>query len=564
MAWRKETHEELLKQAYQGSRLSSLFSVAAGVLLCMLVWQQAPLFLILPWICIFLISQAIRLGMGFYYESRKNQYPYKYWFNILCISVYPSSILWGLFPFASFFYVDEVTRIIITIAIASSPIVQLLALGGVFRVWVISMFFLLTPICLMWFFFYGTAGTTLGVIGLLYIVYLYAIGKKFYVLMADKVELHFKADKASHAKTTFLATASHDLRQPLHAITMSIAAAQARLENDHVSQDDITGALKSINTIDHSIQSLSSLLDALFDVSKLESGGVKPKITTIPVSNLFEFLDKTYKPRAIEKGLNFRIVPSNLKINSDPIYLQRIIGNLVSNAVRHISEGKVLIGCRRYKDYVRIYVIDDGPGIPMEKFRDIFEEFSQLDNPGRKPSGGQGLGLSIADRIARQLGHRLGVSSLPDTGSSFFLEVPLSHTVSDTTNITTSPKSTNRKANLIVLIKPQSNDLEETAVQLRQWGYRVLAFQSIEEAQNLFIRPQLIISNHLFHNRTNGFEVINIMRGSWKIEAPAIVLVSELDPNVLVEADKYNCRIIPNPPDPEEFKDTIHELITKQ
>ncbi|NVJ93444.1 MAG: HAMP domain-containing histidine kinase [Methylocystaceae bacterium] len=562
MNWRRETYSTLLDQAYKGAIPTSLFTTTAALLFVLMLHQQLPVLGLSIWLTLFLTAQIFRVGFSLYRNRKKDNKPYRYWKKYLYISMLPSSFLWGLFPLLTFHHIDNMERTIITIFLSTAPTGQLLSLVGTLRAWLASMLCMLLPLSFAWFSM-GNDGAILGVIGLLYATYLYALAKKFHQTTGDAIELRFQADAASKAKSTFLATASHDLRQPLHAITMSIAAAQTRLTEEYPSKEDISSALKSLKTADTSTEGLSRLLNALLDISKLESGGIKPNFAKVSINTLFKQVANTFGPIAKEKGLDLRFVPSSLHIHSDPILLQRIVGNLVSNAVTHVPTGRILVGCRRHKDRIIINVFDTGPGIPPEKFRDIFKEFNQLDNPGRQSWAGQGLGLSIADRMARTLGHTLSVSSLPDQGSRFSLEVSSTTEDGQQETAANSGKIQNRRSHLIVVIIPNSVILDETSIQIRQWGYRVLAFLSFEEAKELKIRPQMIICAQNFVQGLNGKEIINMLHGIWKTDAPAILLASGTDPAHLGEAEDNKTVILSNPPDPQDFKQTIQDLLSK-
>ncbi len=318
--------------------------------------------------------------------------------------------------------------------------------------------------------------------------------------------------------------------------------------------------MHSIRAADTSVDGLSRLLNALLDISKIESGNLKPSLAKIPLTNLLDHIAQTYQARALEKGIRLKVMPCSLQVHSDPVFLQRIIGNLVSNAVQHLENGRIVIGCKRKKDQVIIQVIDNGPGIAPEKFRDIFNQFNQLDNPGRQPAQGQGLGLSIADGLSQSLGLTLSVNSEVGKGSAFYLEVPLSQAQKPAAD-QPSTKVSNRKTHLVVLLEPNSSILDETAIQVRQWGYRVLAFQSAEEAQSLRVMPNLLITAQKFPNGLSGLEATNILRGTWKTQAPTLMMISDFSPEKIIEATQTNCRLIPSPPDPKEFRQTIQEMI---
>ncbi len=562
MNWRKETYNTLLDQAYKGAIPTSLFTTAACLLFVLMLHQQLPILSLSIWLTLFFTAQVFRVSFSLYRNRKKGTKPYRYWKKYLYISMLPSSFLWGLFPLLAFQHIDNMERTILTIFLATAPTGQLLSLVGTLRTWLASMLSMLLPLSFAWFSM-GSEGAILGVVGLLYATYLYAVAKKFHQTTGDAIELRFQADAASKAKSTFLATASHDLRQPLHAITMSIAAAQTRLTEEYPSKEDITNALKSLKTADTSTEGLSRLLNALLDVSKLESGGITPNFAKVSINTIFKQMANTFGPIAKEKGLELKFIPSSLHVHSDPILLHRIVANLVANAVTHVPTGRILVGCRRHKDQVIINVFDNGPGIPPEKFRDIFIEFNQLDNPGRQSRAGQGLGLSIADRMARTLGHTLSVNSLPGQGSRFSLEVSINTEDGQQEALTNSGKVQNRRSPLIVVIIPNAVILDETSIQIRQWGYRVLAFLSFEEAKKLKIRPQMIICAQDFVQGLNGKEIVNMLHGIWKTDAPTILLASRADPAHLGETDDNKTVILSNPPDPQDFKQTIQNLLSK-
>ncbi|NVK18734.1 MAG: HAMP domain-containing histidine kinase [Methylocystaceae bacterium] len=564
MKWRAETHKTLIDHAFHGSIPITVFSSCAAILLALMLGQSLNDITLFGWILFFFATQALRLAITAHYRRNKNALTLKDGYKWLYLAVLPSSFAWGILPVLSFSDIGAMDRVIITVFLSTAPTAQLTSIGNVFRVWVASMLFLMVPLSGTWLFL-EHHGAIMGLIGFLFIIYLYNIAKTYHVLLGDKIELHSQAHATSQAKSTFLATASHDLRQPLHAITMSLAAALARLKQKEPSQAEIQASVKSIEAADNSVENLSQLLNALLDMSKIEAGSLKPSFARIPISTLFSQLKENYKPLAQEKNIDLRIVPSSLHIHSDPVFLLRIIGNLVSNAVRHLNQGRILVGCKRKGDTVIIQVIDDGPGIAPEKFRDIFAQFNQLENKGRHPSGGYGLGLSIADGLARALGLTLSVNSVVGQGSAFYLDVPISEVSSAEQHQTPKEQKspTKRETHLVVLLQPDSHILDETAIQIRDWGYRVLAFQSLEEAQSLKVRPHLLITAQSFPSGLSGLEVSNILCGVWKTQAPTLLMISDFSPKKIMEASQASAKLIPSPPDPKEFRQTIHDMIAK-
>lgn len=225
------------------------------------------------------------------------------------------------------------------------------------------------------------------------------------------------AETANAAKGKFLAAISHDLRQPLQGQAMFTELALNQIRDDGLRRlGEMTLA---------ALQAGRRLLDDLVDLARLECGVVHPQPSPVPLAPLLHRVVAVARPAAACKGIDLRLVPADSVVLSDPVRLQQIVQNLVSNAIKYTLRGKVLLGCRRAGDMLRIEVWDTGKGIPPEHLGLIFEEFYQVDNPARNSSEGVGLGLTIVDRTARLFGHPLGVRSTVGKGSVFSVSVPL-------------------------------------------------------------------------------------------------------------------------------------------
>lgn len=224
------------------------------------------------------------------------------------------------------------------------------------------------------------------------------------------------AEAANRGKTQFLAAASHDLRQPLHAVGLFAAALSARVHDGRVRN--------LVNSINASVEALERLFSALMDVSKLDAGAVAPKRTAFPLAPLFEQVENEFGPIAAAKGLRLAFVPTRSWIDSDPVLFERILANFVSNAVRYTTSGGVIVGARRRGRHAVIEVWDSGIGIAAAEREHIFEEFYQVGNSGRHSSKGMGLGLAIVRRLATLLDHPVGIDTQPGRGSRFSIEVP--------------------------------------------------------------------------------------------------------------------------------------------
>lgn len=236
---------------------------------------------------------------------------------------------------------------------------------------------------------------------------------------AALVEQRNAAERANRGKSRFLAAASHDLRQPLHALALFVADLQRQ-----VAQDRPQDLPRLAGQIAASTAVLGELLDALLDLSRLDVQGVQPRIASFPLQTVFERIAQTQRRAAVDREITLRFHPTGVWVESDPTMLERMIANLVANALRYTPpHGRVLIGARCVDDAVRIEVRDNGIGIPREHQAAIFAEFYQVDNTAREHGKGLGLGLSIVDRLARALGIEVGLRSAIGWGTVFSLRV---------------------------------------------------------------------------------------------------------------------------------------------
>jgi PAS domain S-box-containing protein len=368
-----------------------------------------------------------------------------------------------------------------------------------------------------------------------------------------------EAERANMAKTKFLAAASHDLRQPVQAIFFftSVLSHKLRGHPAKLILDDLQNSLEGLNV----------LLDSLLDVSKLDAGLVTPKETDFSVGAVLERIAADLAPVARDKGLDLRVVPCSALVRSDPSLLARIVQNLASNAVRYTSHGRVLLGCRRGKGKLRIQVLDTGIGIPSERSREIFEEFTQLGNPERDRSQGLGLGLAIVERLSRLLGHHVSVSSTPGKGSVFTVELPLS------TAPLPLPRNERRRGpvletnRVVVLIDDEPFVLKGLSMVLQGWGYRVLAAVSEAEAMEqlaaMTTPPSIILADYRLREGRTGTEAVAHIRDHYAAAIPSIIITGDTAPERLREAEASGFSILHKPVQPPALREALRESLER-
>jgi signal transduction histidine kinase/CheY-like chemotaxis protein len=364
---------------------------------------------------------------------------------------------------------------------------------------------------------------------------------------------------ANTYKSHFLASASHDLRQPLHALNLFVA--QLKSEADPVERSRLVGR------IDAAVGSINELFEALLDMTKLEAGILKPNVAEFSVTRLLERVDTTFADAARTKGLRLRVVQSDAWVESDLMLLERILINLVSNAVRYTERGGVVVGCRRRRNGLRIDVCDTGAGIPEDQRQHIFGEFYQLAGTGLGRSGGLGLGLAIVDRLGRLLGHSVELDSRPGHGSRFSISVPLAAQppMASETQAPSSTIADPARGKRVIVIDDDALVLEGMRGILESWGCQVETAASGDAALAALARdgrrPDLIISDWRLAGSDTGIEAIERLRTAAGAPIPAFVITGDTAPERLREASACGFPLLQKPVSPMALRTTLNRLL---
>lgn len=359
-------------------------------------------------------------------------------------------------------------------------------------------------------------------------------------------EAQAQAERASRSKARFLAAASHDLRQPAQALTLFGAVLADRLR-DHP-------AAALVARLNESTDALRMLLDGLLDVSRLDAGIVEPHPAPFALADLFARLQDEFAPRAEAKGLRLRIVPSTARLCSDAALLERMLGNLLDNALKYTGRGGIVVGCRRRGGSLRIDVIDSGIGLQPDQIDEIFEEFVQLGNRERDRRCGLGLGLAVVRRLGRLLDLPVTVASAPGRGARFSVEVPLDRP--DTPVIPAVGKE-EPPAGLAVLIDDDPMVLQSLHLVLELWGWEVIAAASQAEAVGLLAgsgrTPDAIVADYRLRDGRTGVEAIRAVQAAARRSVPAVVLTGDTSPERIQEARQSGFVVLHKPINPTDL-----------
>jgi PAS domain S-box-containing protein len=364
-----------------------------------------------------------------------------------------------------------------------------------------------------------------------------------------------EAEDANRAKSHFFAAASHDLRQPMHSVALCLP-----LLAKHV---DEPRAREIVDTIQASCESMSGLLDTLLDISRLDAGVVEPSIVPVALRPLLVKLEKEFAVQAQNKGIALHVVPVERTIASDPNLLERILRNLLANAIRHTARGRVLLGARRRGENLRIEVWDSGAGIAVTQQEKIFQEFYQIGNPERDRSQGLGLGLAIVQRLSRLLGHRIEVRSQLDKGSVFSVEVPLFNAPAPAEEDDSYPTAgdLNLAGKLIVLIDDDPYVLRSATMILQEWGCQVVSAQTIGSVLTKLEKhsppPDLILADYRLRGDETGLMAIELINRFVGKPTRAIIITGDTDPQRIRDATQSGYPLLHKP----VKTDTLRRLV---
>lgn len=376
-------------------------------------------------------------------------------------------------------------------------------------------------------------------------------------LAADLQKQKEVAEQASLAKSHFLAAASHDLRQPVHALGLFAGALRA-----------VSGlpkeAMQLVERIETSTAAMDGLFSAILDISRLDAGVVEVRPQAFALQPLLDRICYDYTDEAKEKSITIVQQRCGAAVFTDPHLMERILRNLISNAVRHTARGKVLVGCRRRGRSLWVEVWDTGNGIPIAERERIFEEYFQLQNPERDRNKGLGLGLAIVRRLCRLLSCELELRSQPGRGSCFRIAIPLTAAPALSSVALESPPADAGRG-LVLVIDDEAPIREGMHSLLTGWGYQVITAGSGREMlTNLAqcrLRPDVIICDHRLRDGENGIDVIGLLQSECKEVIPAMLITGDTGEDRLIEAQASGYLLLHKPVPNSKLRAAIVNLM---
>jgi PAS domain S-box-containing protein len=360
--------------------------------------------------------------------------------------------------------------------------------------------------------------------------------------------------EANRAKSRLLAAASHDLRQPVQTLTLLNQSALRHAGPNAKLSEILRQQQRALDTI-------SQLLASVLDVSKLDSGALKPTIVDCALGDVFDRLRSDFEPLADAKGIRLIVDPTAEAGRTDPELLRRLLGNLLSNAIRYTASGRVQMTSVGAGDEVAITVRDTGVGIPNDQLGKIFEEFYQVDRGSQRPEG-LGLGLSIVKRLAALLGHRIGVESAVDHGTAFTVRLPRA------TLSATAPQDNRQGASAttkgtILIVDDEAAVAHATSLFLELEGFDVRVANGKDEAlQHLkSVVPDVIVSDYHLRGVETGADVVAAVRVQLRSNVPAIFVTGDTSKIANADTKLGHAVLLSKPTNVDELLGAIHDFI---
>jgi signal transduction histidine kinase len=568
---------EQIRMLYRQLPRSFAGNIAGSLVLCAALIGERPWWVIITWFACFFGVQIARLII--YFHDKKTGFVDRdvdraafYWTT----STFLSGAMLGAISFVFFVSGHEVYQALLAITVFGAVTAAVPMIGAHMPCFYAFALAAITPLILRNAMEGDAAHVAISLIMVIMAIAYLSFGRDYNRMLNESLRNRFEnemlaerlsaqnvdldaarveAEQANHAKTQFFAAASHDLRQPLHAMGLFASALAEKIR-----YPEVASIVASINA---SVHALESLFNELLDISKLDSGAIKPRLSGFAVQDILARLRAEFTVEAASKNVALHVSEEPHVIHSDPVLLERIVRNLLSNAIRYTPAGKVSLELARHDKQLRISVRDTGIGIPAEHQQRIFDEFFQIGNPGRTSKKGLGLGLSIVQRMSELLGHRVHVESVAGQGSVFSFDVPIGEmktpAVAKVSRV--KPSRDDLSGKFIVVIDDEDAIVDGMKALLSGWGATVFGsttgddvVAAVHQSGQL---PDLLIVDYRLGNSENGIEVAQRLRQELDPEIPAILVTGSTTGDLSEQARAHRFEFLLKPVLPDNLRACI-------
>lgn len=572
---------ECINVLYQQSRIVLLSNLAASTVLSFILLNHFPSTPVIIWLTSIYTLSVIRYFLAKeFHKSEIKSGTISKWGNYFLMTTIISGILWGSTGYLFFDSNNLLILFFLTLSLTGTLVASLPSLSSV-----ISTYYgFAIPALLPLIYKYLTHGSYDFILfGTLIFVFLFtqlAYARIHNKTLIKSIILRFEntslinklkkqnikssiaqknAELANTSKTKFFAAASHDLRQPLQAMSLFLGV----LENEISNKDHNI----IVDKIKRSNNALKGLLDGLLDISRIEAGVIQTEIKPFAIQDILDSLWHEFKSYADEKNLYLNFIPTKLWASSDRRVIERILRNLISNAIRYTNQGGVVVGCRRKKDFILLSVYDTGIGIPEDRLNEIFIEFHQLNNSERDRDKGLGLGLAIVSRLAELLKAPIHYNSIHKKGSMFSLELLATDPVLEPDNKQQPPSNISLLAGKNILIVDDEENIQDGLTRLlSSWGCTAIAAATGNEAIQILQKknfiPDLILVDYRLRDGEKGTDVIRKINNLYtNIKHQAIIITGDTEPERIIEANASGYKLLHKPLSASKLRALINYVL---
>jgi len=546
-------HVGLLRDQVRGTfdfnRTSLLGHLIGAVIIELMFFRVAPSLRSIGWGAVFAAVWLVRVGLALRFARNEPQTAVglRRRLRIWQCGAIASAFLWGTAAWIFYPYGDSSQQLSLVLVVYTFSVASVPILAPQYRLFALFVLLVFVPAVVAVAVHSGANGGQSAAVMTVAMAMIMVLGRNYRdqfdgvialklrtealaeQLRAEKLDAdaaRHQAEVANRAKTQFFTAASHDLRQPLHAMGLFAEALRSRTHEPEVA--------RLVNSINESVDALEGLFSELLDITRIDSGGVEVNPVHFEVAEIFRKLRLHYEPAAFEKGIDLRFRGAGRVAFADPLLVERILRNLVSNAIRYTDDGSVLVSCRRRGERLLLQVWDTGPGIGEDQRSHIFEEFYQVAGARVSPDQkkGLGLGLAIVRRLAALMAAPVGLRSRVGHGSVFSVELPagVAPRAGAQPLPGKAPVGLTLAGRQIVIVEDEPAVREGLEVLLHAWGASTLSFDSVAAARAwaasappATATPALVIADYRLEHGETGVAAIRALRARFGAGVPAIV-----------------------------------------
>ena len=565
-------YHEQIRMIYQQGPVLIAGAMLCAIMISLFLWHHLPHSALLFWLAAVGVTTALRIWViSSYLKADDAGKKRMIWGPYFWLGTLAAGMIWGAWPLM--FYQMYNTEYLLLVSTVFAGMVAVSAASGSMYLPAFLSFSmpLVIPLAVTHIL---SGNDTLVLTGILILMFLGVnlflslrgnrqyrelIGSRFenLELMERLGEEKRIAERAVIAKSRFLAAASHDLRQPLHAMGLFLSALRKR--------ETKTDQLRIIDDMSKSAEALNGLFNSLLDVSRLDAEIIEYNPTHADARTLFDRLHVQFMQQAEKKNLKLLVHDCKSVFYTDVILLERVLRNLFSNAVQYTEEGGITVSCQPLDDgSIRITMADTGVGIPVEARDDVFSEYYQLNNPERDRGKGLGLGLAIVRRLCELMDLPLGMHSEEGVGTTFTIDVPVGDPAQvSRPKVSASPvEAVGRR---VLVIDDEHQVLQSMRHMLEGWGCKVMLAESARDALKIIAlsdeTPDVIFSDYRLPDDHNGIDAVAAIRESLEQDLPAVIITGDTSPERLKEVASTGLQVLHKPVSPEELLRLLQALM---